>query len=204
MRCRPWPTRRRHLVRKIIAGTVAVIVLFWGIGTYRDLEGLIGVYGETRCRNLVTQTVLDCFSLMKNNEKLSAFTEVDNQKILQVNHEHIIHLQTEYGRELSRRLDVLEEQIHYVPLGTVLENAFLIGHGPKLAIRYVPIGAAEVKIDSLMTDAGVNQILYKMFVTVTVDMTVLVPSGSRRIRCQQEILLEEALICGEVPLFYGG
>ncbi len=198
---RPWPKRKGKLRYRVLLVLTAAM-LFWGGSIWRDMEALIGVYGETRCRNLITQTVLDCLAEVKTADKLSSFTTTESVDVLQLNGEAAQTLQTQLGKTLASRLDALAEQTHLVPLGTVLENVFFIGQGPDIAIRYAPIGAAQVAIDSAISDAGVNQVLYQVFLTVSVDMTVLVPGGPRVIACSQQLLLEEALITGRVPLAY--
>ena len=111
--------------------------------------------------------------------------------------------QAAVGTCLTQKLDALQRHTQRVSVGTVLDNAFLMERGPRIAIRYVPVGAAQVRIGSSLEEAGVNQVLYRVTLELAVDMTVLVPGGTRAVQCAQQIILEETLLTGRVPMFYG-
>lgn len=201
--------RRRQIRRPICWGklwlTVGVLITtLLLVGSYRRLEDLIAVYGENRCRNLVTQLLLDAASEAQTGERLSSFTTVENKSILQLNSAAVRHYQATVGNILTQKLDALGEQTHQVPLGTVFENAFLMERGPKMPIRFVPIGSAQVDITSHLTDAGVNQVLYRVVMTLSAEITILLPGGSKTVLCCQDFVLEETLLTGQVPLLYGG
>ncbi len=204
MTYRPWPKRRKYLFRKLLTTALALLLLGAGAKTLQEAKTLIALYGEKRCENLVTNAILDAVSTADMGEKLIAFTVDENTGVYQLNSGDLRDCQTQVGTYLTRSLDALGEQTHWVPLGTILENVFLIGQGPEIAIRYVPIGSARVEVGSELTDAGVNQVLYRVTMAVSVDMTVLVPGGTRKVRCDQQLVLAETLISGQVPLVYGG
>lgn len=201
---RRWRGRRRITLGKLWLCIALAAMLLLVAGSYRRLEGLIAVYGENRCRNLVTQLLLDAVSEIQTGGKLSDFTTVDNKSVLQLDSAAVRKCQTAVGKSLAQKLDTLGQQTHQVPLGTVLENAFLMERGPRLPIRFVPVGSAAVDIKSQLADAGVNQVLYRVTMTLSVEMTVLLPGGSRQVTCAQDFVLEETLLTGQVPMLYGG
>lgn len=204
MRRKRWGRRRPVGWRKfwLIASGLAVLLLL--VGNYRRLEELVAVYGENRCRNLVTQLLLDAVSEVNIDEKLSNFTIADDKSVLQLNSAAVRQYQAAVGKNLSQKLDTLGEQTYRVSLGTVLENAFLMERGPELPIRFVPVGAGQVDITSGLGDAGVNQVLYRVVMTLSAEVTVLLPGESTTVVCQQDFVLEETLLTGQVPLLYGG
>ena len=203
MRRRRWPVRRciNGKKRWLIALLAGILILLYK--GYVSLEELVAVYGENRCRNLVTQLLLDTVYETQTAEKLSYFTSIDNNSIVQLNSIAIRQYQAIVGKAVAQKLDGLEEQTHRVPLGTVFENAFFMERGPALPIRFAPIGSAAVDIRSTLADSGINQVLYRVTMTVSVEMTVLLPGERRRVVCQQDFILEEVLLTGQVPLLYG-
>lgn len=204
MRRKRWRGRRRIEWGKLWLAAVLLVVLVLLGGSYRRLEGLIAVYGQNRCRNLVTQLLLDAASEAQTGEKLSTFTVVDDNSVLQLDSAAVRQYQAAVGKRLTQKLDALGEQTYQVPLGTVLENAFLMERGPNLPIRFVPVGSAQVDIKSALTDAGVNQVLYRVTMTLSAEMTVLLPGGAQTVICDQDFVLEESLLTGQVPMLYGG
>lgn len=204
MRRKPWRVHRRIKLRKFwLFVTVLSVVLLVAAG-YRRLEGLMVVYGENRCRNLVTQLLLDTAGEMEMYEKLSTFTIVDNKSVVQMDSSAVRQYQAAIGKRLAQKLDALGAQTHQVPLGTVLDNPFLMERGPNLPIRFAPVGSAQVEISSDLCDAGINQVLYRVIMTLSAELTVLLPGGSTTLICQQDFILEETLLTGQVPLLYGG
>lgn len=204
MRRKPWRVHRRIKLRKFwLFVTVLSVVLLVAAG-YRRLEGLMVVYGENRCRNLVTQLLLDTVGEMEMHEKLSTFTIADNKSVVQMDSSAVRQYQAAIGKTLAQKLDALGAQTHQVPLGTVLDNPFLMERGPNLPIRFAPVGAAQVEISSDLCDAGINQVLYRVIMTLSAELTVLLPGGSTNVVCRQDFILEEILLTGQVPLLYGG
>ena len=204
MRRKPWRVHRRIKLRKFwLFVTVLSVVLLVAAG-YRRLEGLMVVYGENRCRNLVTQLLLDTAGEMETGEKLSTFTIIDNESVVQMDSSAVRQYQAAIGKRLAQKLDALGAQTHQVPLGTVLDNPFLMERGPNLPIRFAPVGSAQVEISSDLCDAGINQVLYRVIMTLSAELTVLLPGGSTNVVCRQDFILEETLLTGQVPLLYGG
>lgn len=204
MRRKPWRVHRRIKLRKFwLFVTVLSVVLLVAAG-YRRLEGLMVVYGENRCRNLVTQLLLDTAGEIEMGEKLSTFTIVDNKSVVQMDSSAVRQYQAAIGKTLAQKLDALGAQTHQVPLGTVLDNPFLMERGPNLPIRFAPVGSVQVEISSDLCDAGINQVLYRVIMTLSAELTVLLPGGSTNVVCRQDFILEETLLTGQVPLLYGG
>jgi len=171
---------------------------------YGDLLELVALYGESRCRNLVTQMVLDAAAEIQTAEKLSSFTSVDNKSFVQLDSDAVRKYQAAVGTCLTQKLDDLKEQTYPVPLGTVLGSVLLMERGPKIELRFLPVGSVRVSLDSKLQQAGINQVLYRVVLDLTVDMRVVAPGGTQRVCCDQQVVLEELLLNGQVPLLYGG
>ena len=201
IRCRRRP--RKHFARLIFLIIVGVLLLLSCVYGYLDLLDLVAVYGENRCRNLVTQMVLDAAAESNTGGKLSSFTASDDKSMISMNGEAVRRYQAAVGHTLTQKLNGLEEQAYSVPIGTVIGGVLLMERGPLIEIRFIPVGSAVVTVDSTLQDAGVNQVLYQVRMNLSVDMTVIVPGGTREICCEQQIVLEEVLLTGQVPVVYG-
>lgn len=201
---RHWKRRRWTVPwRRLWLAAILLALAAACVSGYGNLKELIAVYGENRCRNLVTQVLLDAAAETQMPEKLSCLTTVDDKSFLQLDAAAVRQYQAAVGTCLTQKLDALQRHTQRVSVGTVLDNAFLMERGPRIAIRYVPVGAAQVRIGSSLEEAGVNQVLYRVTLELAVDMTVLVPGGTRAVQCAQQIILEETLLTGRVPMFYG-
>ena len=124
----PW--RRLWLVAILLALAAACV------SGYGNLKELVAVYGENRCRNLVTQVLLDAAAEAEMPEKLSYLTTVDDKSFLQLDAAAVRQYQAAVGTCLTQKLDALQRHI-----------------------QRVPVGAAQVRIGSSLEEAGVNQVL---------------------------------------------
>lgn len=203
MKRKRWPSRRRFPARRLLLLLLLATMLFAMGSGYLHLRELIGVYGENRCRNLVTQLLLEAALQEETDVKLSSFTTIDGKVILQLNSEALRQYQAAVGKNLTQQLNSLGEQLYQVPLGTVTESVLFMERGPQVSIRFVPIGAADITIGSTLEEAGINQVLYQIVMELSVDMTVLLPGGTRQVSCVQSVILEETLLTGDVPFVYG-
>lgn len=197
---RPIRIRWERMWRILLLG-----LLFAGLSRgYRNMSGLVAVYGENRCRNLVVNSTMEAVSQAETSEKLICFTETENMKGFQLNSQAARQFQTAVSSALAQKLENAGEQSHRVRLGTVMDSLLLMDRGPEIAFRFVPVGSMQVSVTSDLQSAGINQVLYRVILEVQVEMTVLLPGGTKRIRCDQRIPVEEVVLSGEVPLVYGG
>lgn len=170
----------------------------------RSINDLVAVYGENRCRNLVTNIIAEAVAQVETDEKLINFTDAEEKEIIRLESGEVRRIQAEVAAALAQSLDHLGEQNHRVRLGTVLDSFLLMDRGPEISFRFVPVGSVQVSVDSELCAAGINQVLYRVLLRVESEMTVLLPGGTRRLSFDQRIPVEEVLFHGEVPLVYGG
>lgn len=199
--------RRWDAVKLVRRGAVLLLMaLFLAscVSGYRDLLELVAVYGENRCRNLVTQLVMDTVARQEDTEKLYCFTSAEKQQVISLDGVEIRRYQSEISRCLTTGLNALEEQAYLVPIGTVIGGVFLMGRGPMIEIRYLPVSSVRAEVRSRLQEAGVNQVLYQIVLELTIDMTVVLPNGNQPVNCNQTIVLEEVLVTGQVPYVYTG
>ena len=110
--------RRRHWRKrppkyhgpKLLILLVTAALLAACLYGYRDLLELVAVYGESRCRNLVTQLVLDAAAETKMSEKLSSFTNAENKSFITLDSTAVRSYQAAVGKCLTQKLDDLKEQ----------------------------------------------------------------------------------------------
>lgn len=183
---------------------LAVLLLAGLTRGCRSMNALVAVYGENRCRNLVTNLIAEAVVQAEAGEKLISFTDAEEKGGIRLESGEVRRIQTEVAAALTQRLDHLGEQNHRVRLGTVLDSFLLMDRGPEVSFRFVPVGSVQVSVDSELCAAGINQVLYRVLLRVETEMTILLPGGTRRLSFDQRIPVEEVLFHGEVPLVYGG
>lgn len=86
-----------------------------------------------------------------------------------------------------------------VPLGSTLGGRLFYGVGPSVIVRATPYVAAYAKIDSSFTEAGINQTLHRMIMTVSTEVTVICAGKTVTFSTESQITVSEEIIIGGVP-----
>ena len=101
--------------------------------------------------------------------------------------------------EALEEVDVSDVQ---VPLGSLFDLEPLWAKGPTLKARAMTVGTVRAEFDSQLTSAGVNQTLHRIWMEVTVPMTLLLPGGTVEVPLDIRLCVAETVIVGQVPDTY--
>ena len=71
-----------------------------------------------------------------------------------------------------------------------------------IPLRLHQIGAAKTELKSDLTEAGINQTKYSLYLTVTIEMTAILPAHSTDIVVSYDYPVSETVIVGEIPDMY--
>ena len=86
-----------------------------------------------------------------------------------------------------------------IPLGSVLLPALFSGRGPVLPVRVLTIRNADAEFTSSFEEAGINQTLHRITLNVALDVTMLTPAGTKRLRVESSVAVAETVLLGQVP-----
>ena len=115
----------------------------------------------------------------------------------------INEVRSSLAREISRSLSDSPVRIP-IRIGDIAGGAITSGRGPSIIVRTTGYSVTSLDIDSEIENAGINQSLYKLRLTVSVKCSMILP---RRRTKETEVTstfpLCETLIVGEVPSYYG-
>ena len=89
-----------------------------------------------------------------------------------------------------------------IPLGSLFLPEVLAGKGPKIQIRVLSIRNSEAEFHSNFSEAGINQTLHQLAMTVRVDVAVLVLGKTESFAVESEVVVAQTVIVGAVPETY--
>lgn len=89
-----------------------------------------------------------------------------------------------------------------VPIGSLIFPEFLSGQGPKIPVQIVSIRNSDATFESNFLDAGINQTLHQLKMTVLVDVTVLILGKTADFTVSSDVVVAETVIVGKVPNTY--
>lgn len=128
--------------------------------------------------------------------------EAGNVAYITTNALQINILARELARSAQEKLEDLGEEGIDIPLGTFTGMPIFVGRGPNINIKLLPIGSISCKFSSEFNDAGINQTNHKIYLTVTTNVSVILPTANQTVQTTTQVLIAESIIIGEIPDTY--
>jgi len=106
------------------------------------------------------------------------------------------------ANKVQNKIVSLANQKFSIPLGSALNSQLLSNTGPMLNFTILHQGSVLVDFVTEFDESGINQTRYKIYITVTVDMRIISPVTTSSITINNNVLIAEIVIVGEVPESY--
>lgn len=113
---------------------------------------------------------------------------------------------SEVNRLKTETLDIINDEILSldssslgIPLGSIFLPEFLSGKGPVIPVRILMIRNSDAVFSSRFSQAGINQTLHQLIMTVNVDVALLVLGRTSSFTVDSEVVVAETIIVGDVP-----
>ena len=87
-------------------------------------------------------------------------------------------------------------------IGTFSGIPFLIGRGPKITIKLVPIGAVSSEFESEFDSVGINMTKHTLYFYIKTHVNIALPIRSYDVYSNTQVMLAESIIVGKVPEVY--
>ncbi len=128
--------------------------------------------------------------------------EFGNISMIQANSLEINNLSKDLAQTCEIRIQEYGEVGVSIPLGTFTGIPLLVGRGPRVKVKMTPVGSVTCKFISHFESAGINQTVHKIYVNIRANVGVVMPLSSRNFTAEQEVLVSESVIVGQVPEVY--
>ncbi len=89
-----------------------------------------------------------------------------------------------------------------IPLGNLTGVSLLMGRGPKIPVKVMLLSSSRVEFSNSILTAGINQTKHQIDLTVTVDMELMLPWGTKTDTVSTDVLIADTVIVGRVPDTY--
>ncbi|NLK36556.1 MAG: hypothetical protein GX299_00515 [Epulopiscium sp.] len=89
-----------------------------------------------------------------------------------------------------------------VSLGSLSGIDFFSARGPNFYFSIYPVGAADVDYDTSFSSVGINQVNFKIWLDVSMQMKIVNPLQQRNIDLTRKIMLVDTVLSGTVPESY--
>lgn len=128
--------------------------------------------------------------------------EEGNITMISSNAVRINYLSREIIENAQKKLEFLGSKGVNIPLGTFFGMPILVGHGPLVNIKLIPIGAINCNFSSKFISAGVNQTNHRIYLEVNSIVNIILPTASQNVNTKTQIMIAENIIIGKVPQTY--
>lgn len=228
---RPWrrelvryvrrPVRRRRPVwtgpgpelripPALITLTVALIVAATVIGLLENkLRPVVAEIASARAQNIMTAVVENAVTadLAARQVSYADFVAIQRDEkgaitALTTNMAQMNLLRAELTAAILEALESVDVSDIEVPLGSLFDLEPLWAKGPTLKTKAMTVGTVRAEFDSQFTSAGVNQTLHRIWMEVSVPMTLLLPGGEVEVTLNTRLCVAETVIVGQVPDAY--
>lgn len=89
-----------------------------------------------------------------------------------------------------------------VPLGSLIHMDLIWARGPSIRVQSMAVGTVSAEFESELTSAGVNQTLHRIWMDISVPMTILLPGTEVEVPIHTKLPVAETVIVGQVPEAY--
>lgn len=98
-------------------------------------------------------------------------------------------------------LDVQNDKIE-IAIGALTGSKYLVGSGPKIPLKIIPSGNVTTELKTEFQEKGINQTVYRIYLELECDIKVLSPYENLEDKIENQVLLIETVIVGEIPQTY--
>ena len=202
------PARKRKIFAVVfsLAALIAVVIYF-----QKNVSGILFSLSEASVHALTVQAANEAVS------ETLAWNTIDYDKLVEVTRDgegRILSLEANmqalnlFARQTATvamsKLSVACEGGVRVPLGAFTGIEVLAGFGPKVTFQIIPVGTVLCDFFSDFRTAGLNQTLHSIYLVVTATVSIVMPSETREVSSETQVLVCESVIVGEVPDAYFG
>lgn len=220
--CRSWKKRvSRRVYRReeprggrfpaaLITLFVAVVLAFWGI---RTLEARLRPVLEDTARTQVVNQMTGVLehaaqeALSQQPSEDAALVTIERDAdgaitALTTDMSRLNVLRAQIVTQVLQELESVDVSTIQIPLGSLLDSELIWARGPAIKARAMTVGTISAEFESDFTAAGVNQTLHRIWLEMSVPLTVMLPGGEVQAELNSRLCVAETVIVGNVPSTY--
>lgn len=207
----PWRLKlerrlRRGLPLWVLTWLVAAGVMLCAVRvTERALRPVLSAAARYQVRSQVTAAVEQWAArdLQERGVDYSDFVTITRNEAgeitaLSADMARLNLLRAELSAHLLERLEDSRLELT-IPVGSLLPLEPTWARGPELHLRALALGTASAEFESEFTSAGINQTRHRLWLELSVPVTVLLPGGGEELTVDSRLCVAETVIVGQVP-----
>ena len=118
---------------------------------------------------------------------------------LKTNMSEVNRLKTDILNLINDEILALDTSDITIPLGSLILPEFFSGRGVGIPVQVLSIRNSDAAFESAFSEAGINQTLHRLTMSVRVDVSVLVLGKVESFAVSSHVVVAETVIVGQVP-----
>lgn len=194
---------------------VLILLLIFGLFFFqmfifveRNLQGPLMAVAKIRVKQVATQSInkaiTEQVAQQSNADKLIDWKTNASGKIsgFMLNYSEHMRITSETIDTVQTTLNKMGDIPEKIPLGQALGSAIIASFGPRIPVKFEPIGAVKVDLDTRQKDAGINMILVEVYMHIVAEVSIIIPFDTQPELVDTEIPISYLLVVGDVPMYY--
>ena len=109
---------------------------------------------------------------------------------------------TQLSEAVTEELKEQPAETISIPLGAATGWHILADRGPEIPFHLQPMGTANVDYQTSFTAVGINQINYKIWLVLTIELRVVNPLDEEILTLERKLMLADLIFSGHIPERY--
>ena len=109
---------------------------------------------------------------------------------------------TTLNENIAVHLSKIPSEKIIIPFGAVFDASLLADKGPDISFTIYPAGNVTTNYDSEFITAGINQINYKIWLDISIELRIVNPFYKEELKLTRKVLLADFIFNGKVPEHY--
>ena len=159
-------------------------------------------YAITSINNIIQNSLYSSSKNIKSDDFILRSDNNGRLEYLSVNSMIVNNICAETASTVSQNINNLTTSKIRLPLGVFTGLPILSHFGPSTTIRLQPIGDATADYETSMTQAGVNQVNFQVWINVHTTVSIVNPLWSKDLEITRKLTLVNTVFNGEIPKTY--
>ena len=195
--------QRKYKYKKIILRISFFVFLFSFISFFeRQFVPKLQELSHLHCKSTANQIIDHAAEAVINDLKLSEMTLVladPSGDGYMANTQMINLFCTRFSEEITEQMLHIPNEKIGIPLGALTNLSFFANKGPQIPFSLKPAGAVNVDYISDIHSVGINQINYKIWLQISLEMKIINPIYQEKVIMERKIMLTDIVFSGKVP-----
>lgn len=187
-------------------------LIIWSLAMFnlrfRPLVASFASSRATRIANIAINEAVNkeiARNVIKYSDLVSLKTGIDGNIVaIEANMIKINQLKSILVVAVQETISNIETQEIRIPLGNIVNSDLFSGWGPRVKISLVPVSFTQVDFLSSFQSQGINQTKHEINLSVKVDVSILLPTGTDTTTVESTVPVAQTIIVGPIPESFTG